>query len=91
LAGREAAGNAEVNTNPADVEQAILAILRRMPLDTRFYQVHLDQHNQPETTSLKQASQVNVLITILIGNHIEQREADVTSGRNDNMSSSRSL
>ncbi len=81
LAGRKVAGNVEVSTNPADVEQALLAILHRMPRDARFYQIHLDQHNQPDTTSLKQAAQVNVLITITIGSYTEQQEADIMSER----------
>lgn len=66
LAGCEVAGTAEVHTNPEQVEQGIRAILRQMPRDARFYQVHLDRSGQPDQTSVKQAAQVHVLITILM-------------------------
>ena len=64
LAGRKAAGRAEVKTNPEDVEQGISAILRQTPSDARYYQVRFDQYGQPDMVSLKQAAQANVLITI---------------------------
>ena len=81
LAGRELTGRADVSTNPEEVEHGLHALLRRMPRDARSYQVRLDRHGQLDTASLKQAAQVNVLITILIGNHAEQQRADNSSER----------
>ncbi len=69
LAGRNVAGRADVRADQEEVEQGIIALLRQMPRDARFYQVHLDRYGQPDMASLKQAAQVRVLITILIGNH----------------------
>ncbi|HLZ64523.1 MAG TPA: nitroreductase/quinone reductase family protein [Ktedonosporobacter sp.] len=67
LAGQKIAGKADVNTNAEAVEQGIRAILRHMPGDARYYQVHLDRQGQPDLASLKQAAQTNVLVSILIG------------------------
>ena len=70
LAGQKIGGKADVNTNAEAVEQGIRAILRRVPNDARFYQVHLDRQGQPDLVSLKQAAQTNVLITILVGSQV---------------------
>jgi hypothetical protein len=69
IAGQKVRGCAEVNTNPEDVKQGISAMLRQAPSDARFYRVRFDRHDQPNMTSLKQAAQLHVLITIQMGNH----------------------
>lgn len=64
VAGQKMHGHAQVKTDAEDVEQGIRALLYLAPSDAPFYQVHLDQHQQPEMTSLKQAVQSLVLVTI---------------------------
>ncbi len=64
IAGQNMRGRAEVNTDPDDVEQAICSMLRQLPSDARFYQIHLDRHGLPDMASLKRAAQIHVLIMI---------------------------